>query len=135
MKKIFTIALLFVSGLLYGQMGDYFFTKGTFLQLDSVTFAETECLTMDSVLEANVVLRDSFLIVKYYEFETLIYSGGFEIALNSVWTADFSDAEFVSYSQFANNIFVCFLYCPKHNHIAKLVIANTLNQQCLIFTE
>lgn len=135
MKKLLTILLLFSSGLLYGQMGDYFFTKGVFLQLDSATFAVTERLKMDSVLEANIILRDNVLIVKYYEFETLIFSGGFQVNLSGVWTADFSGEEFVCYSQTVSNILICFWYCPTHKNIAKFMLANDLNKQCLIFSE
>ena len=102
MKKFITIVLLFISGMLYGQIGDYVFTKGIFMQEDSLDGELKEVCRLDSVLDVNIVLRKNLLVVKYYEFGTSLFAGGFELDIDDSWTAEFGD-KYVAYSQTINN--------------------------------
>lgn len=131
MKIVITILLMFTSGLLYGQFGDYLFTKGTFMQRDSVGELR-EVSKMDSVLEVSVILRQNILILKYYEYGTVKFAGGAEFNISDTWSAKVNN-DYVIYSQDLGELFFCFLYYPEHKNILQFMIGNSNTNQLIFF--
>ena len=131
MKIVITILLMLTSGLLYGQFGDYLFTKGTFMLRDSVGELR-EVSKMDSVLEVSVVLKHNILIIKYYEYGTANFAGGVEFNISDTWSAKVNN-DYVIYSQDLGELFFCFLYYPEYKNILQFMIGNSNTNQLIFF--